>query len=242
MGNRFDTSIGGTNRMFPSTLWSMVLHAGMEENTSHKKELESLLEIYWKPVYCYMKAIRRQGSEDAKDLTQGFFTRLLEKGTLGNLSPDKGTFRGFLKEAIRNFLIDAHRFESARTPRKGVFLTLEEFRDTEQTREGEIDPQSVFDREWDQTVLENALEELKTAMSNDETFTVFELYCLPDKKSEGKQTYADIAKIMGISEVGIRKRLARCRRTLREIMKSRIHDYAYDDQQAEEEYRRMVGE
>jgi len=242
MGNQFDTSIGGSNRMFPSTLWSMVLHAGGEEKSARTKNLESLLEIYWKPVYCYMKAIRRKGSEDAKDLTQGFFTRLLEKGTLENLSPEKGTFRGFLKEAIRNYVIDAHRSESARHPRKGVFLAIEEFRDSDKSPQGGEDPQSIFDQEWDQAVLENALEELKHQMSNDETFAVFKLYCLPDNYKEGKRTYADVAQKMGLSEVAIRKRLARCRSSLREIMKSKIQDYAYDDQQAEEEYRRMVGE
>ena len=196
--------------MFPSTLWSMVLHAGGEERAAQSKSLESLLEMYWKPVYCYMKAIRRKGSEDAKDLTQGFFTRLLEKKTLGNLSPEKGTFRGFLKEAIRNFLIDAHRFESARHPRKGVFLAIEEFRDSEKSPQEGNDPQAIFDQEWDQAVLENSLEELKRQMSHDETFSVFELYCLPDKSKEGKRTYADVAKEMGLSEVAIRKRLARC--------------------------------
>ncbi len=245
MAKKFDTSIGGGNRMFPSTMWSMVLHAGDARSPEHRKDLESLLGLYWKPVYCYMKAIRRKGSEDAKDLAQGFFTRLLEKETLGKLSPERGTFRGFLKEAIRNFLVDAHRHDSARRPQGGVFLQIEEFRDTDQAIDETEDPQAVFDREWDRTLLENALEALETRMqaeNNGEAFSAFRLYCLPETSSEGKQTYADIGRQMGLAESVVRKRLARCRSELREIMKDQIRDYAYDDQQADEEYRRMVGE
>ncbi len=242
MGNKFDTSIGGENRRFPSTMWSLVLHAGNAQSPAHRNDLETLVGLYWKPVYCYMKAIRRMGSEDAKDLAQGFFSRLLEKGSLEQLRPEKGTFRGFLKEAIRNFLVDAHRHNAARRPREGVFLQLEEYRDTEQEGGKNEDPPTIFDREWDNTLLENALATLETRTKDGETFAAFRLYCLPGKSSQEKMTYADIARQMELTEASVRKKLARCRNDLREIMKEKIRDYAYDDQQAEEEYLRLVGE
>ncbi len=248
---RYDTSMGGQNRFFPTTLWTLVLDAGKIDDPSGSASLGKLVDLYWKPAYLYIKAIRRKGVDDAKDLTQSFFTRLLEKGALGKIERDRGSFRGFLKTSIRNFLIDTGRFESARRPPSGRrLLQIEEFRDQDEGIEDGRDPDEVFEREWKQSVLFSALAELERSMkekSMGETFEVFRRYCLPDFTSdnpvkEKQPTYEDIAEKLGLSRASVRKRLSICRDKLREILRDTIRNYVSGDEEARDEYRMILGE
>jgi hypothetical protein len=60
---------------FTTTHWNVVLEA-QGESPAAQEALEQLCRTYWRPVYGF---IRRQGTrtEDAQDLTQGFFALLL---------------------------------------------------------------------------------------------------------------------------------------------------------------------
>ena len=69
------TSMGGASSQFPSTHWSLILNAGTQDETRRRLATESLIEGYWKPVYCYLRK-RGYGNEEAKDLTQDFFCEL----------------------------------------------------------------------------------------------------------------------------------------------------------------------
>jgi DNA-directed RNA polymerase specialized sigma24 family protein len=63
--------------MFVTTHWSVVLKAGHSDTTHAREALEKLCCTYWYPIYA---CVRRRGHspEDAQDLTQAFFLRLLE--------------------------------------------------------------------------------------------------------------------------------------------------------------------
>ena len=45
--------------------------------------LERVIELYWKPVYRFIRLKFRKNNEDAKDLTQSFFTSALACPTGG---------------------------------------------------------------------------------------------------------------------------------------------------------------
>jgi DNA-directed RNA polymerase specialized sigma24 family protein len=81
--------------------------------------LAALCDSYWYPIYAY---IRRSGhaAHDAEDLTQGFFTKLLEKGTLAHADPAKGRLRTFLLTCVQNYLHNEH--ERASAQRRGAHL------------------------------------------------------------------------------------------------------------------------
>ena len=72
--------------------------ADQPEAAERERRLQTVLQRYWKPVYTYIRVAWHQPVEDAKDLTQAFFTHLLEKGYFTGLHPDKGRFRGYLKD------------------------------------------------------------------------------------------------------------------------------------------------
>src|SRR2546428_4963394 len=89
--------------VFATTHWSVVLTAGETSSPQAAEALEKLCRVYWYPLYAY---VRRQGHSphDAQDLTQEFFSRLLEKNYLGSVVREKGKFRSFLLAALSHFL------------------------------------------------------------------------------------------------------------------------------------------
>jgi RNA polymerase sigma-70 factor (ECF subfamily) len=244
-----DTSIGGSRRDFPSTSWNLIRGAGK----AHREHLERLIYLYWKPAYLYLRACGHKSVEDAKDLTQDFFARLVERKDWERLSPDRGSFRGFLKRALKNFMIDAARRERARRPAGGLFLfRFEEVRDAHPT----VDPENAFDREWIQTVLQESIRDLEARLQKEGSanlFEVFRLYCLPEDGSGGSsetskfilggaagRTYSEVAAKLGLRESDVRKRLARCRALLRDIVLERIREYSATEDEAMTEFEKIV--
>ena len=249
MGNSGDTSIGGARRDFPSTCWTLIRKAGGKNPES----LERLIYLYWKPAYFYLRAAGKKSVEDAKDLTQDFFTRLVERKDWERLDPERGSFRGFLKRALKNFMIDASRREQARQPSSKFVFKFEDCRDEPVAP----DPESAFDREWARTVLRDSIHQLRERLRKDgsaNVFEVFRLYCLPEgeKGDPGESsrfiggldssgtTYADVAKRLGLRESDVRKRLARCRSVLREIVLERIREYSGDDRDVRDEFEAIL--
>lgn len=94
---------------FSTTLWTVVLTAGNEANPAASKALEQLCRRYWYPIYAHVRR-RGHGPEDAEDLTQGFFLRVLRKRHfLSRLVRDKGRFRSLLLVWLKNFLANEHQ-------------------------------------------------------------------------------------------------------------------------------------
>ncbi len=104
---------------FAPTRWSVVLAAaGDAVGTSARRALAELIRIYWFPLYAF---IRRNGHAPpaAEDLTQDFFTRLLEKREkhLGRVDRSRGRFRSFLLASAKHFL--ANEWDKARARKRG---------------------------------------------------------------------------------------------------------------------------
>ncbi len=244
-----ETAMGGGQREFPSTCWTLIRQARGPD----REPLQRLIQLYWKPAYCYIRAAGRRSIEDAKDLVQDFFTRLLERKDWEKLDPARGSFRGFLKRALKNFMIDASRHDEARRPRAGaVLFQFEDCRDL--MIEAGADPEDVFDREWIQELLHasiRALEEHLRSEGVPQVFEVFRLYCLGGggettrfikgaPPASETPTYAEVAAKLGLRESDVRKRLSRARALLRDILLEQIRNYADGEEDVRAEYDRIV--
>src|SRR5512139_368141 len=110
------TSMQGNQGVFPVTHWTMVVAAGGKPSPEAAAALERLCALYWYPLYAF---VRRSGysPEDAEDLTQEFFARLLEHNWVARAHSEKGRFRSFLLMAIKRFL--AKEWARARTLKRG---------------------------------------------------------------------------------------------------------------------------
>src|SRR5579859_4914550 len=106
----------GAGGVFATTHWTAVLSAGSGQPERAQQALEELCRTYWYPLYAYA---RRHGHsrEDAQDLTQGFFARLLEKNFLEGVTAERGKFRAFLLAALKGFM--ANEWDRARALKRG---------------------------------------------------------------------------------------------------------------------------
>jgi RNA polymerase sigma-70 factor (ECF subfamily) len=155
---------------FATTHWSVVLKAGRSDTTRARDALANLCQIYWFPLYAY---VRRRGypSEDAKDLTQGFFARLLEQQTLANADPHCGRFRSFILGAMNHFLADEQA--KRQTSKRGggrILLSLdlaaaEERYDLEPADDSS--PDKLFDKHWALALLSEVLNQLEQEYRRD---------------------------------------------------------------------------
>lgn len=218
---RRDTSIGGIDRAFPETVWSGVLTAPDPDSPERRRRLDQLATRYWRPVYAYLRRLGRHDVEDAKDLTQEFFCRVMTGDFIQRFEPERGRFRHFLKAALKNFLADTYR-AGARLKRGGgrreLSLDVEGFESTAGLADERQDsPDEIFDRQWADEVMAQGLLALKEELLGDGKdlyWRAYELAALePDPNR--RPTYESIAATLGIRTTDVTNYLNHARSRLR---------------------------
>ena len=218
-----DTGIGGARNGFPDTQLSAVRSAG---SGAH----ERLIAAYWKPVYKYVRIKFRMPNEDAKDLTQAFFTRAIEKEFFGRYDPEKGTFRTYLRTCVDRFVGNERQY-SARQKRAGdrIRLPLDfEAAESELHRAGvslEGSPEDYFDREWTRGLFALALEALRSEYvqrGKEVQLRMFERYDLD--QDCGSLTYSQLAAEFGVSTADVTNHLAAARRAFRRTVVEKLRE------------------
>lgn len=203
-----DTIIGGDQREFPIT---RILFA------DPARAAADFCRFYWKPIYAYIRSVRRIPVEDAKDVTQDFIADAVATGMLPRYRPGRGSFRVFLKGAIRRFLGKRHR-ERVALKRGGgrALLSLDE------TACRNIDTQIVgrspglaFDTQWRQNALDLAIADLRREWAaRPAQLKIFEAYEL----SPSPPTYPSLARKYRVSEADVNNYLRAARKRLRELI------------------------
>jgi RNA polymerase sigma-70 factor (ECF subfamily) len=147
-------------RSFASTRWTLIVNAADAGSPRQDAALAALCETYWQPVYAF---IRRSGRspDDARDLTQMFFVRVLEKGFFKEADRSRGRFRSFLFASVRHFLANQHDWSVAKKRGGGAPILSLEFDDGERRYTLEPadteTPEDSYARSWAATVLESAM-------------------------------------------------------------------------------------
>jgi RNA polymerase sigma-70 factor (ECF subfamily) len=185
-----------------------------------------LCRSYWYPLYAY---VRRRGHsvQDAQDLTQEFFARLLEKNYVAAADPARGKFRSFLLAALKHFLANEWRRESSRK-RGGKTVTLSidlgdgESRYTlEPTHE--LSAERIYERRWAMALIEQTLSKLRDGFgSSREKLRLFERlkpYLGGDRSAV---PYRQLADELDMSEAAVKVAVHRMRRQCRAILRSEI--------------------
>jgi len=226
---------------FVTTRWSLVLAAGQQTNTHSAEALASLCEMYWYPVYAF---IRRQGyrAEDGADLTQAFFARVLEKNYFHDADPARGRFRAFLCASIRHFL--SNERDRARTLKRGgiqppISLDVETADGRYQLEpRDDLTPEKLFDRQWALMLLDRVLARLREAHASAgkaELFDRLKGFLTGDSETV---PYADVADGSGMTEGAVKVAVHRLRRQFRDTLVQEIAETVSDpaDIDAEIEY------
>ena len=228
---------------FHTTHWSVVLAAGQADSVETSQALQTLCRAYWYPLYCY---VRRAGHtpEDAQDLTQEFFARLLEKNYFALASRERGRFRSFLLTSLKNFLTNEYR-RSARLKRGGAEPTISfDTADAENRYVAEpIDtatPETLYEQRWALALLENALARLRDEYAARDAGPMFDLLKAYVWGERNAASYTDIAAQLDLTEEAVKKAVQRLRHRYRDMLRTEIAHTVTTAAEVEEELQHLV--
>ena len=229
---------------FTTTHWSVVLAAGQNSSPAAQSALEQLCRSYWYPLYAY---VRRRGysPEDAQDLTQNFFERLLKRDLLADLRPAGARFRSFLLHALKNHL--ASEWTRAHAEKRGgstTFLSLDDLSPEAryaQEAAGAESPDAAFERRWASTVLQQALDRLRrehVAAGKEEFFNL-----LADGLTGAVPTspYAELAIQLGMTEAAVKMAIHRLRKRYGELLRLEIAQTVVTSAEIDQELHHLLG-
>jgi RNA polymerase sigma-70 factor (ECF subfamily) len=237
-----NSDVSGPAGQFCTTRWSVVLLAGQEGSPESAAALEKLCRAYWQPICAFA---RRKGwnEEDAKDLTQQFFALLLERKDFSGLDPRKGKFRTFLLAAFGHFL--ANEYDRANALKRGGgqrTFSLDQFPSEEVDEFSpaeEVPPGIAYDLGWANTILRNALHQLKEEMSgadNQGEFDELKQFLTTDAASGN---YALAATKLGIQVSSVPVLVHRLRQRYREFVRQEVAQTVSSPTELEEEMRHL---
>lgn len=228
---------------FDTTHWSVVRAAGSDSTGRARDALAELCGTYWEPLYAYL---RRQGhsTEDAEDLTQGFFARVLEKGVFDAADPDRGRFRSFLLASLRHYA--ANELVHAQAAKRGGVeppLPLE-FDRAEQRflaePEDTATPERVFDRRWAFTILDRTMVTLGVEYRRRGRHDVFQGLKSHLIAPDDGVSYLNVGKDLGLSEGATRVAALRLRRRFGELLRREIATTVETPEDVEDELQHLI--
>src|SRR5580693_2474578 len=148
---------------FPTTRWTLVVAAGDPHRKEARSALVSLCENYWYPLYAYLRR-RGYSADEAQDLTQEFFVRVLEGRYLDRADPGRGRFRFFILTSLKFFVADEADSQRARKRGGGMLVPLEFSSGEERYQREPVHdetPERIFERRWALSLLDLVIQKLR---------------------------------------------------------------------------------
>ena len=228
--------------LFPTTHWSVVLAGADSANPESRRALELLCGRYWYPIYAHARFLGHD-PDPAQDLTQGFFTYVLEKHALKVADPQRGRFRAFLKGTFAHFIANERR--TARAQKRGGGKSDPSFDlDTAESRYRfepveTCTPEQSFERAWARTLLNRSLDRFAAEMETEGAGARFRrlepfLTETPDGAS-----YCEIGRELGISEGAVKGAVHRMRRRFGRVLRDEVAQTVGDPEHVEDELRHL---
>jgi len=235
-------SANGGAMAFTTTHWSVVLEA-QGDTPAAQRALEILCRTYWRPLYGF---VRRHGlgREEAQDLVQEFFARLLEHRNLDMVRREKGRLRSYLLVSLKRFLAtERHRASGVKRYESGPHIPLDELlesevADLELTETWSAD--RLYERHWALAVLEQVLGRLESEYQTADNAALF------DKLKEflvGEQSrplQAEIGTELGMTENAVKQAFHRFRQRYRLLLRDEIAHTVAQAGDVEGELRHLV--
>lgn len=232
---------------FPATRWSLVLAAAEYDMSASRSEaLSTLYSLYWYPLYAFA---RRQGNdaEQARDATQGFFVRIMEKGYLREFRGERGRFRTFLLAALKHYL--SNELDRAKTLKRGggsITIPINIAFDTAEARYGSEPsdnqtPETLFERQWALSLLQlvkSRLEEECVRTGKSVQFRQLSPFLMGE---EPRPSYREIAASLGISEGSAQVIVHRLRRRFRDLLRDEVVQTLANPAEVDAEIRFLQG-
>jgi RNA polymerase sigma factor (sigma-70 family) len=241
-----DTNLRGRGN-FPSTRWSLIVAARSAQVEQRRRAFDILIAAYWRPVYKYIRLRWEKDNEEAKDLTQEFFFRLLEKDWLAKYDPQRARLRTFLRVCVDGLIANEEK-ASRRLKRGGEVQVLSlDF----ESAEGELQytrirspalMEDFFEHEWIRSVFSLSLERLQQHCEQRGKQIHFRLLEFYDIEEAGKElTYERVARQFGVKTSDVTNYLAYARREFRRIVLEQVRDMTGSEEEFRREARMLLG-
>jgi DNA-directed RNA polymerase specialized sigma24 family protein len=225
---------------FATTRWSLVQQAAQAGTADGRTALARLCERYWPPLYACARRLGYSAS-DAEDLTQGFFTHLLDTNFLSRADVGRGRFRSYLLSSFQNFVTNVwHRDRAAK--RGGGLLVSLDYGGEERRFSDLLDrltPEAVFERRWAMTVLERALSTVGhewVACGRGEIFSRLKPFLI----GESDDAYRDLTVTLGMTEGALRTAAHRLRRQFARALREQILETVSSTDEVDDEIRYLL--
>lgn len=227
--------------VFATTHWSVVLGAASTDTTRAREALSRLCRVYWYPLYAY---VRRRGCkpEDAEDLTQEFFARLLHDNLLAQLTVEGGRFRSFLLKSLNHLLTDQWRRAHAQKRGGGQVFSLDAA--SAESRYGLepadlSTPETLYDRAWARALLASVYQRLEAEYERAGRVALFnELkFCLTGQRSAAP--YAELAERLALPVNTVKTQVRRMRERYRQLLRDEVAQTVRPDE-VEAELRELL--
>ena len=234
---------------FPITRPSLLDAIRCDDVPQRRLGWERLVEAYWKPVYKYLRLQWRVDAEQARDWTQEFFARAMEKEFFERFDAGRARFRTFLRVCVDGF-VGKERQAAARLKRGGGVAPLSlDFAAAEGELAGVEPPapdrlDDLFHREWMRSLFESSLAELQrscAAEGKEAWFRLLQRYDLEAPARTEKLTYADLAQEMAMPVTQVTNGLHWARTRLRSCLLARLRELTVDDDDYRAEARALLG-
>lgn len=214
----------GSAASFEPTRWSVVLRAREEDTALRRRALGELCVAYWYPLYAFLRRSGR-GVEDAQDLAQDFFARLVDGSLLASASPAKGKFRTLLLAALKN--MDANAWAAARAQKRGggaelIPLDVALAEDRWQAEPAGVAPEAAFDRAWAHTVIDRAGTQLQAEYAAAGKTALFTELFPRLNGGSAADGLAAVAERLGMTEAAVKMALSRMRPRYADALKAEI--------------------
>jgi RNA polymerase sigma-70 factor (ECF subfamily) len=227
---------------FGTTHWSLVLAARERGTAESEAALAALCASYWYPLYAFIRR-RNHDPDRAADLTQGFFTRFLEKDYLAAVDPAKGCFRAFLLAACKHFLANVHDQEVALKRGGGRRPVSIDARDAEgrylREPSHELTPERLFERRWALTLLDRALDQVGREFQQRGKGVLFDRLKVVLTGAARTVPYAELGAELEMSEDSVKKAAHRLRQRYRDILRELVAETVEEPGQVDDEIRAL---
>jgi len=238
----------GDPRAFATTRWSLILSAAKSESGEQKARdaLNELCRNYWRPIFSFV-CRRGYSMEDAQDLTQDFFVKILEHNWLEHADPNRGRFRSLLLKSLQNFLNSAA--ERTHTHKRGGDVKFVSWDDwmAEAPSQLSISPQALeslpperlFDLRWAVTVVEHALRRLSEECEGKGRLRLFHALSPYLTAERDEVSYANLSTALGVAETAVKKQLHNMRQRYRSLLRDEVAHTVADPTDVEDEIRHL---
>jgi RNA polymerase sigma factor (sigma-70 family) len=239
-----------TRDAFVTTRWSVILSSADSELGERQTQaaLAELCHIYWRPIFSFI--VRRgYSSEDAEDLTQDFFARILKRDWLQKADRTRGRFRSLLLKSLQNFLNDVAARAHTRKRGGDVRFVSWDLWMAEEPWEllvsGEAcnssSPERVFDVGWAATIVERALRRLREQCESKGRSRVYEMLSPYLNAERDDFSYRDLAAKLNVGDGTVKKLLYHLRRRYRLLLREEVAQTVADPADLEDELLHLCG-